>query len=39
MLHFDRSDHEKEGLPTHLPQPEFDLFALLNEDLSGETTI
>ncbi|KAH8658150.1 hypothetical protein BX600DRAFT_63555 [Xylariales sp. PMI_506] len=29
LLHFDRSDREKEGLPNHIPLPQHDLFRLL----------
>lgn len=30
MLHFNRSDREKEGLPAYLPKKQHDLFTLLD---------
>lgn len=33
MLHFNRSDQEKEGLPSYLPKEQHDLFSLLDQEL------
>ncbi|KAH7008871.1 fungal-specific transcription factor domain-containing protein [Ilyonectria destructans] len=33
MLHYNRSDREKEGLPAHIPLPGHDLFELLDREL------